>query len=147
MLTKSRIKTGDLRVGKISSRDEAVLNDSGSRCESFVYDFSEDGGATGSISFGRKIPSGAIVTGIRSDELTALTSGGSATILIKAGSVSLTAALAFDTAFTTAIDAHALATVDGLKVSADSELSITIGTAALTAGKVQFYIEYLIPNN
>jgi hypothetical protein len=144
MQARKKIQAGNLHLP--SSRDEAVLNASGIRVESVLYDFSQDGGAVGTISFGRFIPSGAIINKITSDEITALTSSGSATVTVKAGSTSLTAALAFDTGFAGIGDA-ALTDTDGLKLSADSELKITIGTAALTAGKLRLYVQYLLPND
>ena len=147
MLTKTRIRAGKLAVGKISSRDEAVLNDNGLRVESVVYDFSEDEGAVGTINFGRKLPEGAIVTKIISDEITALTSGGAATLQLKVGSIDLTDALAFDTGFA-GIDNQVLASsAEGIKVNSDSELNLDIAVAALTAGKVRFFVEYMLPND
>ena len=147
MLTKNRIPAGQLATKKISSRDEAVLNDGGVRSESCVYDFSEDGGAAGDVSFGRKLPAGAVVTEIVSDEITALTSGGAATVQLKAGSTDLTDALAFDTDFT-GTETQALASsATAIKVSSASELKITIATAALTAGKVRFFVKYLLSND
>ncbi len=145
MKAKRKLPSGVLEVGP-SRRDQAVLDEGGVRCDSVLYDFSKDGGATGDVDFGRILPAGAIVKQITSDEITALTSGGSATITLKAGSTSLTAALAYNTAFT-GIDQHAVATADGIKLSVASELKITIATAALTAGKVRFFVRYLLPND
>ena len=146
MKARRKLIPGILAVGFPSKRDEAVLNQSGVRCESVLYDFSQDGGAVGDIEFGRLIPAGAIIKRITSDEQIAFTSGGAATVVINAGSTSLTAALAFDTDFT-GVDAQALVSAEGMKVSVDSELKITIAVAALTAGKVRFFVEYLLPND
>lgn len=144
---RRKLKSGNLAVGYPSRRDEAVLDAAGVRCESALYDFSSDGGAAGDISFGRNLPAGAIVVSIYSDEQTAFTSGGSATIQLKAGSTNLTDALAFDTAFT-GRDSQALASsAEAIKVSSESELKITIAAAALTAGKCRFFVQYLLPND
>lgn len=147
MSARRKLKAGVLATGFPSRRDEAVLNAGGVRADSALYDFSVDGGAVSTISLGRNIPAGAIVTNIITDELTALTSDGAATVQVKAGSTALTDALAFDTAFTGA-DTHALASsAEAIKVSAESEISIAIATAALTAGKLRVIVQYVLPND
>lgn len=146
MKAKRRMPSGLLAVGP-SRRDQAVLDEGGNRSDSVLYDFSNDGGTAGDISFGRILPSGAIITNVYSDELTALTSGGSATVQLKAGSTDLTDALAFDTGFTGTENQALASSATAIKLSADSELKITIATAALTAGKVRFFVEYKISND
>lgn len=147
MQARRKLPAGKLAVGYVSQRDEAVLNAGGSRCESVLYDFASDAGAIGTVSFGRNIPAGAIITDVFSDEQTAFTSGGSATVQLKAGSTNLTGALAFDTDFT-GVESQALASsATAIKVSAESELNIAIAAAALTAGKVRFFVKYLLPND
>ena len=146
MKAKRKLPSGKLEVGP-SRRDQAVLDAGGVRCDSVLYDFSEDGGAVGDVSFGRKLPAGAIVTKVFSDEQTALTSGGAATVQLKSGSVSLTDALAFDSGFA-GVEEQALASsAEAIKLSAEGELKISIATAALTAGKVRFFVQYLLPND
>lgn len=128
-------------------REQALLDEGGVRCDSVVYDFSQDGGAVGTVTFRRQLPAGAIVTRVFSDEITALTSGGSATLQLKAGSTDLVDATAFDTGFA-GTESQALASsAEAIKLSADSELQMEIATAALTAGKVRWFVEYLIPND
>ena len=95
----------------------------------------------GTVSFDRLIPAGAVIKSITTDEQTVLISGGSATITVKAGSTALTAATAFDTGFA-GIGTIALTDTDGIKLSADSEINIAIAGAALTDGKVRFFITY-----
>lgn len=147
MQAKKRENAGKLAVGRASARDEAVLNEGGLRCESVLYDFSEDAGAVGTISFGRYLPAGAVVVRVFSDEQTAFTSAGSATCQLKAGSTNLTDALAFDTGFA-GVESQALASsATAIKLSASSELKMAIGTAALTAGKTRWFVEYLLPND
>lgn len=147
MEAKQRLKKGELAVGKISSRDEAVLSDGGSRCESVLYDFTVDTGATGTYNFGRKLPAGAIVTNVFSDEQTALTSGGSATVQLRAGTTALTDALAFDTDFTGTEEQDLASSATAIKVAAESELNAVVAGAALTAGKVRFYVRYVLQND
>lgn len=147
MRAKQRLPKGILAVGKISSRDEAVLSDSGSRCESAVYNFPTDAGAIGTLSFGRNLPAGAIVTNVHSDELTNLTSGGAATLQLKAGSTNLTDALAYNTAFTGTQSQALASSATAIKISADSELKMAIAGAAITAGKVRFFVTYKLPND
>lgn len=147
MKARKKLEAGQLAVGFPSRRDEAILNAAGERCESVLYDFSQDGGAVGDVSFGRKLPAGAVVIGIVSDEQTAFTSGGSATVTLKAGSTSLSDALAFDTGFANAQAQDLASSATAIKISAESELKMTIGTAALTAGKCRFFVRYLLPND
>lgn len=147
MRAKLLEKAGKLAVNRASSRDEAVLNEGGNRCFSVQYDFAEDGGATGTVSFGRKIPAGAIVTNVYSDEISALTSGGSATLQLKAGSTALTGATAFDTGFAAANELALASSATAIKIAADSELNLAIAGAALTAGNVRFYVEFKLQND
>lgn len=108
-----------------------------------VYDFDADGGAAGDITLGENIPAGSIIRAVVANEITGLTSGGSATLTLKAGSTALTGATAFgDVPAPGEIALASSATA--IAVSAESELTLTIGTAALTAGKVAFYVEYYL---
>ena len=146
MKAKLREKAGKLAVNRASSRDEAVLNEGGIRLESVKYDFTEDGGAQGDFSFRRKLPAGAIVTRVFSDELTTIASGGAATVQLKAGSTNLTDAL-------TAVggnpqEQHNLASsAEAIKISTEAELTMTIATADLTAGELRWYVEYILAND
>lgn len=147
---KSRVKlpAGHLAVGSPAKRDEAVLNAGGRRAESALYDFSVDAGAIGVITFGRKLPAGAIVTDILTDVVTALTSGGLATVQIAAGSVNLTGAIAFGSITGTQKQTLAsAATAIKIPVAADLELQMTIAVAALTAGKLRILVNYSLPND
>lgn len=147
MRTRVKLPAGKLAVGFPSKRDEAVLNAGGHRAESALYDFSNDAGAVGTISFGRKLPAGAIVISVVSDEVTNLTSGGSATLQLKAGSTNLTDATAFDTGFTGTQTQALASSATAIKLSAESELKLAVAGAALTAGKVRFLVSYLLPND
>lgn len=109
-----------------------------------TYDFSVDAGATGTIimAINEKLPIGAIVTNVITDERTAFTSGGSATVQLKSGAISLFDAVAFAAGFT-GVDTHTLSASEGVKITASADTTIVVATAALTAGVVDFYIEYL----
>ncbi len=109
-----------------------------------TYDFGVDAGATGAttLAINEKLPVGAIVTDVVTDERTAFTSGGSATVQLLSGAISLFDAVAFDTGFT-GIDTHTLSASEGIKITASADTVMTIATAALTAGVVDFYIEYI----
>ena len=126
----------------------------------FEYDFAVDGGAVGAIDLRPKITSleaGMVITDIYIYVETALASGGSATVTVGnvdadgffadifalAGSDNnairigeVAGALMWDDT-----NDHALL----YRVSTDTSLALTVGTAALTAGKLQVFVEYLAP--
>lgn len=143
---KRKLPSGRLEVGP-SRRDQAVLDAGGLRADSAVIDVALDGGAVGDITLGRVLPAGAVVTKVVSDEQTALTSGGSATVQLKAGATALTDALAFDTGFAGVEDQALASSAEAIKLSAAGELTVTIATAALTAGKVRFFVQYMLPTD
>lgn len=115
-----------------------------------TYDFTVVGGAVATIQLpGADIlPLGAIVKSVTADNLTTFTSGGSATLTVTAGGVTLTTAQAYGSAplntapatgtFTLASSATAI------KATSSAPIAVVIGTAALTAGKVDIYIQYII---
>jgi len=143
MQARRKLKAGRFGAGFPSAHDEGVLNAGGTRCESVVWDFSQDGGAISTISFGRLLPANAMVIGVISQELTAVT--GATSITLKAGSTALTGAIDFTG--DAGIQSRALAgSAAGILISAASELNIAIATAAATAGKIRFYVRYLLPN-
>lgn len=144
MKARPKLTAGHLAVGFPAKRDEAVLNAGGIRCESCTWDYSVDGGAVGTISFGRLLPAGALVTKVYTDEQTAVTAATS--ITLKAGSTALTAAL--DLTASSGVQSPALAgSAAGIKIATASELNIAIATTAATAGKVKFYVQYLLAND
>ena len=138
-LAKNLEKAGSLSGKRANSREEAVLNEGGVRVASVLWDFSEDGGATGTISLGRKLPANCIVTRCWTDEQTAVT--GNSDLDLKAGSTDLVTAIDFTG--DAGLQTRTLATAAGIKLSSESELKIDINTAAATAGKVRFFVEYI----
>lgn len=107
-----------------------------------TYDYSALGGAVGAHALALSLPKGAIVTQFWTDALTSMTSGGLATVALSAGSDSLLAATAFDDAALTGADQHLAAP---LKLTTGGTLTLTVATAALTAGKLRVCLAYLKP--
>ncbi len=113
----------------------------------FQYDFSRNGGAVGDILVnGNPIPEGAIIDRGKIHVKTAVTSGGSATVAIKAqGTGDILAATAISSLTLNALldpvtdgtAAKSIRTTSTIKA-----LTFTVGTAALTAGVVLVAIEY-----
>lgn len=115
----------------------------------FVYDFAVSGGAVGAIVLGA-LPKFFVPSSCLAIAETALTSGGSATVEL--GSTTTADQLLASSAFT-GLDtigkvlggaAHSLSQ---LLVANDLVLAMTIGTAALTAGKVRFVVKGYLPSN
>lgn len=106
-----------------------------------TYDFAAHGGAVGAIGLGVIVPKGAIIQSCTGNVLTALASGGSATVAISAGTDALNAATAFDDATMVGVDVHLAVTAP--VVAAGGEITWTIAGAALTAGKYDIYVEYV----
>lgn len=114
------------------------------------YDFATEGGATGDIVLTRgdvKIPNDARVLEAFIDVTTVPTSAGAATIAVKlqsAADVNAADAISGAPWSTTGVKrADALEGVDkGLKLTADRTVTLTVGTAALTAGVFDVIVEY-----
>ena len=115
----------------------------------FLYDFSVLGGAAGALTMTaedgsvQSIPGGAIITNAHAEVETAVTSGGSATVAlgIIANSDAFLGAtakgsLGADVVLNTANDLP-------LKPGVAAPVLVTIATAALTAGKIRLYVEYI----
>ena len=112
------------------------------RCQ---YDFDIDGGAAVVITPANNfnLPIGAMIIGAWTDIKTTLASDGSATIAIAAAGTVIKAATAFDNASYVGIDAH-LARTSAALTTAAGPVTFTVATAALTAGKVDIYVEYIL---
>lgn len=119
-----------------------------------VYDFSKLGGAIGDIALNDDLgnpavlPKGAIVKRSYAYVITAVTSAGSATVALKAASsADLMAATAkASLTVTTLVEGACDGTVAKMvgPLAADKQVKVTVAAAALTAGKIQYYIEYVI---
>ncbi len=122
-------------------------------CLQAIYDFSVDGGAVGTIylkdAFGEKamLPSGALIKKVIIHVETALTSGGLATI-------SVGSEAAADLKAATAVASYSLAAnLDGVpdgaaanivRLTADKQIQIAVAVAALTAGKLHVFVDYVV---
>lgn len=115
-----------------------------------TYDFAVDGGGIGTIQLAASlvIPTGAIIYGGLIDGITLPTSGGAATIAVGLGSGAQAAALKAATAIATYAAAALVPIIpvwtaaSAFVVAADTKVSVTIATAALTAGKFSINLYY-----
>lgn len=112
------------------------------------YEFALDGGVIGDIALrGDSLPLGAVITDVLISVDTAVTSGGSATVALKAESSAdlLTAAAISGAPWSTtgAKRATFVATTAPVKTTAKRSITATVATAALTAGKFSVTVTYL----
>jgi hypothetical protein len=109
------------------------------------YDFDIDGGGVGVITPASNfnLPIGAMIIGTWTDIKTTLASGGSATIAIATAGVAVKAATAFDDNAYVGRDTQTARTAIGTTAAAGA-VTFTVATAALTAGKVDIYVEYIL---
>lgn len=141
MQSPLRSLAGPLCEGKANKREMAVLSLFAKQMAVFTWDFSVDGGAISDISFNVQLPTNCIVTNVWTDEVTAVT--GATDITLKAGSTALTGSMDFTAS--SGVQSRALAgAAGGIKVASASEFKITIATAAATAGKVRFAVEFYL---
>ena len=139
----------------------------GVQVQEYVYDFDVDGGAIGEIVLSTKankaaIPVGAIIKRVVAKVVTAFTSGGSATLEWGngddpngySGATIAVASLTDNALFNGYDNAAALLWDDtndhpidvNVADAADGSFSVTIATAAMTAGKAIFLVEYYMPS-
>jgi hypothetical protein len=107
-----------------------------------IYDFSVDAGAVGTVNL-FKAKEAMVVTKCYAVTETGVTSAGAATIEV--GIAGTTAGLIAQSAKTTVdVAGECLSGVTNLAFSlaADDVVILTIGTAALTAGKIRFRFHY-----
>lgn len=118
-----------------------------------TYEFAVDGGAISTITPANSptIPIGSIILGGTLDITTTLTSGGAATIAVGTSAGSSTTSIKGATAVAS-WTAGQLATVPVftaatyVKLTAAGRPTLTIATAALTAGKFDVNLAYLVGN-
>jgi hypothetical protein len=116
-----------------------------------IWNFAVQGGAIGDITLvdsdGNNVvlPNKAVVTNVLVDTITGVTSGGAGTIALKANAAG---DLLGTTAKTSVAAAGLVAGIPvgtaatAVKMTADRTLKMTVATAALTAGKIAFLVEY-----
>ncbi|MBA2559205.1 MAG: hypothetical protein H0V07_04840 [Propionibacteriales bacterium] len=139
-----------LRARRLPSSQEGAY---GGRSDWLVaaYDFAVEGGAMSTIGLTGTtgIPSGAIVLNVFLDVTTVPTSGGAATIAvqIEAANDVVAAAAITGAPWSTTGRKNGIpqAGATSLKTTAARDVSIVIGTAALTAGVFVVYVEYTNP--
>ena len=135
--------TGD--IYEANNGEVAVL----SKKLKLSYDFATDGGAIGDVTLrGGALPKNAVVTGGYIYNHTAMTSGGSATVAINIptdDAAGLKAATAYGTigaaGAVALIQTGAAANFSEI-TTAEREITISIATAALTAGAFTLVLEY-----
>lgn len=110
------------------------------------YNFDVDGGAIGAITPADNftLPAGSVILGAVTDIQTTIASGGSATIALALGGVTIKAATAFDDAAFVGTDAQ-LARTTMNKTSSTGSVTVTVAVADLTDGVMDIYVEYMLP--
>ena len=109
------------------------------------YDFAVDGGDVGDISLGVTIPDNAIIVGGFIEGITSVTSGGSATVAVKLQSAADVAGATGKATLTgTAVVPCSAVLSTPFKLTAQRTVTITVATAAITAGKFNVWIEYFV---
>lgn len=109
------------------------------------YDFAENGGAVGAILLDLVLPDNAVIWDGFFDVVTAPTSGGSATIALglnTATDLKAATAIASYTGIVALVPVGTAAAA--VKLTAERQLTLTIATAALTAGKINIFLNYYI---
>lgn len=145
----------------------APAKNAGVHVQEYVYDFAVDAGSVGEIFLSAKsgktgIPVGAIITKVTAKVVTAFTSGGSATLAWGndddadgySGTAIAVASLTDNAVFNGWDNGAALMWDDTndhaiwvpVLDADDGDFSVTIGTAAMTAGKAIFLVEYYYPS-
>jgi hypothetical protein len=111
-----------------------------------TYDFSLVGGAVGDLSTGIVLPDNAIVRRAFLDVITPPTSGGSATVAFKVQSAADLKAATAIASLTAGVHDGALndSVAAYIKLTAERTVYATVATAALTAGKIKIYVDYVV---
>jgi hypothetical protein len=132
--------------------------------QEYVYDFAVDGGAQGAIVISdsankKTLPVGALIKNVYAHVSTACTSGGSATVKWGNAAGDFHGAVAVADLAANAVFNAQDDTSDNLLNDADpghpilyrvdsatnATFIVTIATADLTAGKISFLVEYMLP--
>jgi len=108
-----------------------------------TYDFSKDGGAQGTVTLG-EVESDVVIVNARTIVQTQATSGGSATVIV--GRTGDTDSILTSTAVAS-LTANAVidgaSTAKNARIAKDQEILLTIGTADLTAGKIDVVLDIM----
>lgn len=121
--------------------------------EKIVYDFAVDGGATGALDVLTAATGGLLIVHAHAVVLTACTSGGSATVkfgpsadddrFINTTQGAVASLTANAVIVPPALEGTPNVIATPYYLAAAAKLVMTIGTAALTAGKIEFTIGYV----
>lgn len=116
------------------------------------YDFSADGGVTGLITpkLTVTLPANSVIVGGTINSTTAVTSAGAATLSVGTSAGSSTTSILAATA-KASLSANALINAvpvfaTPVKLSAEGKVTVTVGTADLTAGVVEIVLLYWVAN-
>lgn len=110
-----------------------------------IWDFSVQGGAVASFDTGIHLPNKAIVTQVYTDTITAVTTSASGTLSLDAntaGDLKAALAAASYSGIQAGVPVGTAATM--VKLTAARTITASIATGALTAGKVKFFLQYVI---
>lgn len=130
--------------------DTLASGTNGAKMVKAVWDFSVNGGAVGDIALSVTVPSGGLVTRTGYYVNTTCTSGGAATVALKLGAQASGTIVGGTPIAVATLTAGAVANGDvtdvatAKRASADRILTLVVGTAALTAGKITFVVEYIV---
>ena len=110
-----------------------------------TYDFDEHGGIVGDNECDLALPEGAIIYNGFANVVTDPTSGGSATVALKIeGTADLLEATAI-ASVTGALDLVPDGTAANVIALTEArKLTVTVAVAALTAGKIDVYLQYFV---
>lgn len=158
-IASNAVQSADIAASAVGS--SSIINDAITNAKTDVhhlktikmqYDFALEGGdhlipfipIRAAIGETASLPDGAVVISAYLEILTPPTSAGSATIKIgiQSDDDAFLAATAFDDGAFASNTITSLSNALPLKALADEPVNITIGTAALTAGKFNVYVEY-----
>ena len=117
-------------------------------CGADIYDFAVDGGAVGTIELDLAIPDNSIITGAYVDVLTDPASAGSATIALGLNTntdLLGPTAIASVTGVLNLMPGIADLPIEQFKLTAERKPKVTIAAAALTAGKMAIYLDWIGP--
>jgi hypothetical protein len=116
-----------------------------------VYSFATDGGASCTPALNATIPANAILVGATVNVIAAVTAAGSATVGIGTTAGSTTTSILAATAKASLTLAALLNGVPTLaapvKMSAAGQISILIATGPLTAGVIEVFVYYVVPQS
>jgi predicted RecA/RadA family phage recombinase len=116
-----------------------------------IYNFAVDGGASCTPVFNSVIPANAIIIGVTINSTTAALAAGAATVGIGTTAGSTTTSLLAATAKTSLTIDALLAGVPTraapIKMTAAGSISFLIATGPLTAGIIEVFVEFVVPNN